>query len=163
MAIAMLDRATGRLTPEQETWCKSDNPLTKGVCFLPDKDRIKTIDFIASHTTPAQTLYVGVPHHDRIIAVDNIIYFATQRLPATHWHQLDPLLETRRDIQLKMVQDIDSNKPPYIVLDAEFEDAHEPNESDKSTGVTLLDDYIHANYRQITSFGLFTILQRVEP
>jgi hypothetical protein len=162
MAIAMLDRARGRLTPEQEAWCKSDNPLTKGLCFIPDNDRIKTIDFIESHTTPAQTLYVGIPHHDRIVANDNIIYFATQRLPATHWHDLDPLLENRRDIQLLMIQDIDSNKPPYIVIDAEFEDVHEPNESDKSTGVTLLDDYIHAKYRQTISFGLFSIWQRVE-
>ncbi len=67
----------------QATWCKEDNPLTRGFCFLPDDGRIEAIEFIETHTTPQQTIYVGLTHHDRTFANDNLIYFATQRLPAT--------------------------------------------------------------------------------
>ena len=94
-----------------------------------------------------------------MFANDNLTYFATQRLPATHWHHFDPFVQNRQEIQLQMIQDLDRNRPPYVVLDSEFEEVHEPNESDKSSGVTLLDDYIHTRYRPVVTFGAISIWQ----
>jgi hypothetical protein len=160
MPESMLSSARRTSTEIQKTWCKITNPLTKGFCFLPEDDRIRAIEFIASHTRPGQQLYVGLTNHDRIFANDNLIYFATQRLPATKWSELDPDLENRYDIQTQMVQELERNAPPYIVLDSEFESMHEQNDSSKSSGVTLLDEYIHNKYQPIETFGIMSIWQR---
>jgi hypothetical protein len=144
-------------------WCKMKNPLTEGVCFLPEDDRIGAIEYIDSHTQPGQPLYLGLKHHDRVFANDNLIYFATQRLPATHWSHFDPDLQNRYDIQTQMIDELERTAPPYIVLDAEFDLVREPNESAKSSGVTLLDDYIRDKYRLSKTFGTMSIWQRRSP
>ena len=145
---------------EMTAWCKTSNSLTVGYCFVPEEDRMHAIEFISSHTTPSQRLYAGVSHHDRIAANDNLIYFATQRLPATHWSHFDPDLQNRFDIQTQMIQELERNTPLYIVLDSEFDASREPNDSAKSSGVTLLDDYIHDKYQPGETFGNMSIWRR---
>ncbi len=144
-------------TPEIQTWCNSQNPLTRGFCFYPEEERRQTIQFIDSHTRPGQTLYVGVTKHDRIFANDNITYFATQRLPATHWSHFDPGLQNSYDIQSEMVHELQVSSPPYVVLDSEFDQVREPNDSSRSTGITLLDEYIRNAYQPAQSFGNLSI------
>jgi hypothetical protein len=144
----------------EANWCKTNNSLTMGLCFLPENQSIRTIEFISSHTNPDQRLYVGLIRHDRIFGNDNIIYFATQRLPATKWSELDPDLESRYDIQTQMVHEFQMSSPPYIVLDSEFMMIQEPNDSSRSSGVTLLDEYIHNTYTQIETFGQMSIWRR---
>jgi hypothetical protein len=156
--------STRNAGPGTETeWCKIANPLTTGFCFFPEEDRVHAIEFIDSHTQPGQTLYVGVSHHDRIFANDNIIYFAAQRIPATRWSHFDPDLQNRYDIQMQMVDELERNAPPYIVLDSEFELSREPNDSSKSSGVMLLDRYIHDKYQPSETFGTMSVWQRRRP
>jgi hypothetical protein len=149
-------------SPEtQKAWCKIASPLTEGYCFLPEDDRIHAIEFISSHTGPGQPLYSGVTHHDRIFANDDLIYFATHRLPATRWSHFDPDLQNRYDIQKQIVQELERNPPPYIVLDSEFDSVREPNDSAKSSGVTLLDEYIEGHYEPSQRFGIMWIWRRL--
>ena len=148
--------------PTVQEWCKTINPLTKGLCFLPDDARIQTIEFIDNHTKPDQRLYVGTTKHDRIFANDNILYFATQRLPATHWSHFDPGLQNSEEIQKVMVGELEASAPPYIVLDSEYDLVHEPNDSSKSSGVTLLDDYIQQRYQPIQRFGPLSVWKRTK-
>lgn len=144
----------------RQEWCKMKTPLTGEICFLPEDDRIEAIEFISEHTQPGQRIFVGTTKHDRIYTNDNLIYFAAQRLPATHWSHFDPDLQNRSDIQREMIQEFEKTTPPYMVLDAEFDNVHEPNDSALSSGVTLLDDYIRTHYRPVQRFGFFTIWQR---
>lgn len=146
--------------PPLRNWCQDGAPITRGFCFLLDENRIQVIRYIKSHTQPQDMLYVGLSHHDRIFESDNITYFATERLPATKWSHFDPFLQNRADIQLEMIQDLEKNQPPYVVLDAEFEHVFEPNGSAVSTHVYLLDDYIHSHYTPVVAFGPMTILKR---
>jgi hypothetical protein len=149
------------VTPQAEAnWCKTNNSLTMRFCFLPEDQSIQTIEFISSHTRPDQQIYVGLIKHDKIFANDNMIYFATQRLPATKWSELDPDLESRYDVQEQMVHEFEMKTPPYIVLDSEFATMQEPNDSSRSSGVTLLDEYIRNTYKQIETFGQMSIWQR---
>jgi hypothetical protein len=158
-----LSSAQGSAQKTSAAWCKIDNPLTRGFCFLPEDDRIHAIEFISSHTRPGQSLYSGLKHHDRIFANDNLIYFATQRLPATRWSHLDPGLQTNYGTQTQMINELERNAPPYIVLDSEFDLTREPNDSAKSSGVTLLDDYIHDKYQPAETFGIMSIRRRGSP
>jgi hypothetical protein len=148
-------------TNSRSQWCDTPSPLTKGLCFCPDPDRIQAILFITSHTSPDQKLFVGLIRHDRIYGNDNLIYFATQRLPATRWSHFDPGLQNSYPVQLEMIQELEQNVPPYVVLDSEFEQFHEPNDSSKSSGVTLLDDYLRTHYRPVAVFGPLSISQRI--
>ena len=145
----------------EASWCAQSNPMTKGFCFWSDEGRLRTIEFIDSHTQPSQRLFVGVTRHDKIFANDNIIYFTSQRLPATKWSHFDPDLQNSYPIQLEMVHELDETSPPYIVLDSEFDSIHEANDSSKSTGVTLLDDYIHSRYRYAQAFDEMSIWERI--
>ena len=143
------------------TWCRTTNPATRGLCFLPEDYRIQTVEFIDNHTRPDQKLFVGVTHHDKIFANDNLIYFASHRLPATRWSHFDPDLQSRYDIQAQIVQELEVNIPPYVVLDSEFDRTYEPNDSSRSSGVTLLDEYLHKNYQYTQTFGRMSIWQRI--
>jgi len=159
VVASLLSSVTPSGIDAPSTWCKTESPLTKGMCFYPEQDRIQTIEFIAARTAASQKLFVGVPRHDKIYANDNLIYFATQRLPATKWSHFDPDLQNSSGIQAQMVDELERNTPPYIVLDSEFERFHEPNDSSKSTGVTLLDDYIHSRYQPVATFGFLSVWQ----
>jgi hypothetical protein len=149
--------ATGRSSPLHIEWCKQKNPLTEGLCFLPDDDHIRAIEFVSDHTTANDSLFVGVSHHDRIHSNDNLIYFASQRLPATHWSHFDPGLQNRADIQADIVRELELKPPPYIVRDSEFDLLHEPNDSAKSSGVTTLDRYLDSKYKWVCTFGELSI------
>jgi hypothetical protein len=98
-----------------------------------------------------------------VYANDNLIYFATQRLPVTRWSHFDPDLQNTYDIQAQMIQEIERNPPPYIVLDSEFDLMREPNGSARSSGVYLLDGYLHDHYRPSKTFGIMSIWQRSYP
>lgn len=158
---SLLSSARGASPEAHVTWCKTKGPLTMGFCFLPEDDRLQTIEFIGSHTKPDQQIFVGLTKHDRIFANDNLIYFATQRVPATKWSHFDPGLQNSYDIQEQMVRELEVNAPPYIVEDSEFDQIHEPNDSSMSTGITLLDEYIHGKYQRIETFGQMSIWQRI--
>jgi hypothetical protein len=156
--ILPFTRSTSPDTPAG--WCKTTNPLTAGFCFLPEDDRIRAIEFIISHTLPGQSLYSGLRKHDRIFANDNLIYFATQRLPATRWSHFDPDLQNRLEIQVQMVHELQQNAPPYIALDSEFDFVREPNDSSTSSGVMLLDNYIQEEYQPSETFGTMSVWRR---
>jgi hypothetical protein len=153
----ILSSSSTALPDTQTRWCRLTNPLTTGFCFLPEDDRIHAIEFIGTHTRSDQKLYVGVRNHAKIIANDNLIYFATQRLPVTKWSEFDPDLQNRLDIQTQIVGEFERSPPPYIVLDSEFESEHEPNDSSKSSGVTVLDEYIRNRYQSTETFGVLSI------
>jgi hypothetical protein len=148
-------------TDSRGQWCDTPSPLTKGLCFCPDPDRMQTILFITSHTNAAQKLFVGLNRHDQVYGNDNLIYFATQRLPATRWSHFDPGLQNSYPVQIEIVHELEQNIPPFIVLDSEFDQFHEPNDSSKSSGVTLLDDYLSTHYHPVAVFGALSILQRI--
>lgn len=147
-------------SPPLTSWCQFPTPVTRGMCFLLDPDHIRTVEYLDTHTTPADTLYVGLAHHDRVFTNDMATYFAAQRLPATKWAHFDPFLQNRADIQQQMIEELEQRKPPYVVLDSEFESVHEPNGSSVSTGVHLLDDYIAAHYSPVETYGELRVLKR---
>jgi hypothetical protein len=162
VVLGSLLSSARQTTPEPtKAWCKVENALTRGFCFVPDDDRIQTIKFIDSHTRPDQPLFVGLMKHDRIFVNDNLTYFAAQRLPATRWSHFDPDLQNRKDVQSQMIQELDTGAPPYVVLDSEFELSNEPNDSSISSGVTALDEYLHSRYRHVETFGAMSVWQRV--
>jgi hypothetical protein len=95
------------------------------------------------------------------VSNDLLTYFASDRLPATRWSHFDPDLQTRADIQTEMIQELDRPPVRYVVLESQFDSQVQPwNDSSKSSGVTLLDDYIRRNYRQVQEWGAISVWLR---
>ena len=65
-------------------------------------------------------------------------------------------------MQREIVDALEKQDTTYIVLTDRFNSA-EPNESSRSSGVTILDAYIGLHYVEATSFGHYTILKRLRP
>ncbi len=130
-------------------------PRLKGVRLDPDYARVT--NYLSQYVPPNERIFLGLNRHDRIFVNPVMLYFASGRMPGTHWHHFDPGLQTRADIQTAMIADLKRNQVRWIVRDATFDAVREPNASAESSGVTLLDDYIDANYRPVAASGPITI------
>jgi hypothetical protein len=120
-------------------------------------DYIRVARYLIAHSQSNDRIFVGLTAHDKIFANALSLYFAAGRLPGTHWHQLDPGLQTRANIQEKMVSDLRRNAVNWVVRDANFTGIIEPNGSALSSGVKILDDYLDRNYRLVASSGKVSI------
>lgn len=121
----------------------------------PDYARVAT--YLGAHSQPDERILVALDRHDKIFINPIGLYFAAGRLPATHWHQFDPGLQTRADIQAAIVADLQRSRVRWVVRDASFDEVEEPNGSARSSGITLLDRYIDGNYRPVASSGKVAI------
>lgn len=115
---------------------------------------------LQSLTAPDERIYVGLSRHDRVFANDAMFYFLAQRPSATRYHELHPGVTNTLPVQQEMVADLERHRVRYLVLTNMFEGANEPNDSARSTGVTLLDEYIAAHYRTANVIGPYRILVR---
>jgi hypothetical protein len=113
-------------------------------------------------TTPREPIFIATGRHDRINVNDISLYFEADRLPGTHWYHYDPGLQTRRDTQLKMINDLRLNNVRWLIRDPRFDNETEPNDSAKSSGVFVLDEYLSRNYRPIVRYGQLSIWLRVD-
>ena len=110
-------------------------------------------NFIRAHTAPDERIFVGTGRHDKIFVNPVALYASTNRLPATRWHQYDPGVQTRADVQAYMIGELSRFRPRYIVRDLAYDTMNEPNGSSRSGGVYLLDRYLDATYRPIGHSG----------
>jgi hypothetical protein len=142
-------------------WRGKPDTLHTGLWFLLSPDNARLVSYLLGHTSPSETIFIGLSRHDRIVNNDLLTYFVAGRLPATRWSHFDPDLQTRADIQQQMIHEIDTQAVRFIVLEPESGRVIEPsNDSSKSSGVKLLDDYIRSNYHPIQMFGGLSLLLR---
>ncbi len=127
------------------------SPATAGSLSAPDYAVVA--NYLRRFSAPEERIFVGLNRHDKIFVNPVGIYFLADRLPGTRWHQFDPGLQTRRDIQQQMIADLVRNQVRWIVRDASFEAVNEPNDSRFSSGVRDLDNYISARYRPVARSG----------
>jgi hypothetical protein len=133
-----------------------DSGPASGIARL-SPDYSRAANYLAAHTRPDERILAALDRHDKIFANPVSLYFEAGRLPGTHWHQFDPGLQTRADIQADIIGDLKRNQVRWVVRDASFDEVNEPNGSAKSSGITLLDRYLDANYRQVASSGKVAI------
>jgi hypothetical protein len=147
----------------ETTWCGVPNRLHTGLCFLVDPSHIEAITYILNHSKPSERIFIGLSRHDRLVSNDLLTYFVSDRLPATKWAQFDPDLQMRADIQSEMIRELEGQKVRLVILESQYDASVEAqNDSSKSSGVTLLDEYIRRHYRLLETHGAITIWQRHE-
>lgn len=162
-AIWVMQRSTWSTatadTPAALSSCQPVPSLQRAACFEINQARSDAIRYVAAHTKPNDKIYVGLSRHDRVLGNDMLFYFVGGWMPATKWHHFDPGLQTSEKIQSEMIAELKAARTPYVVLESEWEDFDEPNESAISSRVTLLDDFIRANFEPAQVFGKLTVLK----
>jgi hypothetical protein len=128
-------------------------------CFSVDADREAVLHYLATHTSQGDTLYVGTGRHDKLYMNNVELYFLSGMAAATKWHDLHPGVQTTREKQLDMVAALKRKPPRFVVLNPAWDDWQEPNASAVSSGVTLLDNHLRAEFEPVFTAGRLTVLQ----
>jgi len=140
--------------------CAPQPGLDRARCFLPRPDDATIARLIQSRTQPGEPVYVGPARHDRIFINNLVLQYLMARPPATKWHESHPGIQTTAPIQALMIEEFKARNVRYLVLSAEWENVRETNDSAVSSCVTLLDDYIKANFEETEKFGAVSIWRR---
>ncbi len=116
----------------------------------------EVIRYVHSLVPEHEKIFVGNTRHDRIFTNDVLFYFLSNRESPTKYYELHPGVATTREVQQQIVHDIASSGVKVIVLKEETR-VETVNKSGKSSGITLLDDFIRNNYRLNKDFGEYTV------
>jgi Dolichyl-phosphate-mannose-protein mannosyltransferase len=140
-------------------------PITHGVprasTAIVNPNMAAAVLFILQNTQPNERIFVGNTFHDKIFVNEPMFYFLAERHSATRYHELHPGVATTAPVQQEIVNDLEKYHVNYMVLSSQFEQAHEPNESSISSGVYILDDYIHSRFQPMMQYGPYMIWKRV--
>jgi hypothetical protein len=128
--------------------CHPPAGLERLACLAIGKDIADAVQYVQAITTPEDYLFVGAGRHDKIFVNNIVLYFLTNRRPATKWYHFDPGLQTSAAIQREMIAELEAKRPPVIVLDRGFDAIQEPKASSESSHIVLLDDYLQTHYRE---------------
>jgi hypothetical protein len=128
-------------------------------CFYIPQPHLAAIQYIQQHTAENEAIFVGNSRHDKLVYQNILFYFLSKRSSVTKWDQFDPGVQTTMEIQSEIVGELQMRRPRYVVLSSEWDNVQEPNDSAHSSGVTVLDEYIRANYHAVSAFGPITILE----
>lgn len=146
----------GRWAGEAVALCR-DRSVPRLVCLRLDADRMAVARYLLGQGSD-QRIYFGLGRHDKIFISDQALAFASAARPVTRWHDLHPGVQTTAAVQAEMVAELRSQPVAHVVLDFQWDGAAEPNESARSSGVTLLDDYLRAEFRPVFTAGPLTVL-----
>lgn len=138
--------------------CRPPAQLSRARCILIDPNIAQAATEIERHSAPDQPIYVGDGRHDRIFWNDVRLYFLSARPSITRWYDLHPGVQTTLPIQNQIIDSMRRADPPIVVLNSTWDNTVEPNESQYSSGVTTLDDYIRAHYVPQATYGKITLL-----
>ena len=136
--------------------CYSSLPRAGCVATVPGQDEV--VQFLEKQAPGP--IYSGLTRHDVVLLNDVSLYFLAGRPTATRYHELHPGVTTTRPVQEEMVAELTRYLPQWLLL-VDLAPSREPNASRFSSGVTLLDDYIHRHYQRQQTVGLYQLWRAV--
>lgn len=104
-------------------------------------------------------VFVAAHRHDQLFVNDVSLYFLAERPIPTRYHELHPGVATTAPVQQTIVAELTEGAVPWILM-VRYPDSREPNDSAKSSGVNVLDEYISTNYRPVQQYGIYQLWQR---
>jgi Dolichyl-phosphate-mannose-protein mannosyltransferase len=132
--------------------------LERARCLILDPADTAAIQYVEQRTSPEDKIFVGAGRHDKILVNDIRFYFVSGRPAITKWQEFDPGVQTTLPFQNQIIASMQQYSPKFIVLNSTWDNVMEPNGSRFSSGVTALDDYIHAHYVPQATFDKVVIL-----
>jgi hypothetical protein len=133
--------------------------LGRAACTAIESDEERAIDYILARTRKDEYIFVGSQRHDLVFINDVIFYFLADRPIPVAYDEMDPGQVTTAPVQEAIVDDLRSKEVRIVVL-VEWPIPSEPNCSSLSSGVRILDDFIHGAYDRVVRFRRYEIWQR---
>ena len=116
---------------------------------------------VAKRSRPGGYLLSAPPRYDRVRVGDTLLYVALDRRNPTRYDVVQPGVVTTAKVQREMAADLERTRTPLVVRWlAPPATMTEDNGSGRSSGVTLLDDYINQHYAPAGRFGDYLLLAR---
>lgn len=103
-------------------------------------------------------IYVTTKRSDLVTAGAPLFYVLAERPNATRYDIAAPGVVTSAPVQREIIANLRSTRALVIRDSESITAAPEPNRAGQSSGVTLLDDWLAANYRVVARFGAWTLL-----
>lgn len=119
------------------------------------------IRHVREHVPADAKIFVGNSRHDAILVNDVLFYFLAERHCASRYHELHPGVATTRRVQERIVEELRQAAVEHAVVVA-MAPGREPNRSSESSGVTVLDRYLRANYVRVQQFGPYLVIKHVD-
>jgi hypothetical protein len=153
------------IAPARELWAFALDPVTAQRWYsLPRGQGIERIGdeeaailYVRDHTAPGEKIFVPNSRQDQLFVNDILFYFLAERPCGTRYHDLTPGVATSQPVQEAIVSDLQRNDVQTIVVCSKWESVREPNESGKSSGVTVLDSYLTTHYKPVARFGNYVV------
>ena len=116
---------------------------------------------IGDRVPAGEPIYVAPRRSDLVTAGNPLLYVLADRPNPTRYDIQAPGVVTSEPVQREIVADLRRTRPRVIVRDTSpVTAAREPNAAGRSSGVTLLDDYIASAYREAERHGALVVLVR---
>jgi len=158
VATMSLPAVAGRLRVSGEAAVETGLPAAPALRGF-DADLLRSARTAAERTDPGERIYVGNSRHDAVGYGATLVYFLAGRKGATRYDNLHPGVVTTLSVQREIVDALERGGTRVVVL-WDGPPLTEPNESSKSSGVTLLDSWIAARFREVARFGAYRVLAR---
>jgi len=111
--------------------------------------------YLRKNMSGGEYLFSGSARHDKIFVNNILIYTLSGLRSPTKYHELSPGVVTEKEVQDQIVQDLIEKDVGYLVL---MEPQHsEQNQSNISSGIVILDDFIRNKYQPAESFGIYSV------
>ena len=138
-----------------------DTPRSQGIRVNSNMSSyIGLIQYIIASSSPGEVIFSGVQDHSRLFINDALLYFLTSRLPADRFLELEPGISNTREGQEGIVRSLLNKNVKMVVLMDYL--SSEPNNTSKSNGIIILDEYIRSNYYLDKTFGRYQVFLRNE-
>jgi hypothetical protein len=116
---------------------------------------------VRRRSKPGDLLLSAPPRYDRVRVGDTLLYTLLDRTNPTRFDVVQPGVVTTAKVQREMRADLQRTRTKLVVRwVAPVARQTEDNGSGKSSGVTLLDDYIGAHYARVGRYGDYLLLAR---
>jgi hypothetical protein len=157
-----LDRQLGKVT-DATALAGVDLPTVDGVRMEPD-DAHALAELAAAvrhRSRPGDPLLSAPPRYDRVRVGDTLLYTLLNRTNPTRYDVVQPGVVTKAKVQREMRAVLQRTQTKLVVRWVAPEAREvEDNGSGRSSGVTLLDDYIATHYARVGRYGDYVLLAR---
>jgi hypothetical protein len=117
-------------------------------------------DWLRAATERDEPVFVGLTSHRFTVRNPLIVYYLADRKPGVRDAMFNPGITNTDGGQARMVSDLATTRPPYIVLDRTAANTQEPSNDSSIPGSTRLDEYIASAYHPICDLRYIVIQAR---
>ena len=115
--------------------------------------------WIRLNVPEGEPIYVTTRRSDLVTAGAPLFYVLAGRPNVSPYDIAAPGVVTSEPVQREIVGLLAGSGATVVRYSAGITAAPEPNQAGVSTGVTLLDDWLEANYAEVARFGVWSVLE----